>query len=255
MPAPSNNPIRKPIGPAAATRSHLASTSDQLEQVSENRGTTPLSTEHVASVTPSTCTLYPSSTPSDTYSTDDDSDTDTMSGTPEKFDGLVDPTDWLDDITAYSSMKKWDDVQAAGHARFLFQAKGSIWYKTLPPDTRTSFKKLTTSFEAYWIEGPNRPDLGQQLRTLATSKQKPGQSVPDYVLEVLAMSKHLSLNNAIIMTLIESGLRPEVLPFFRQAKPATPQDVIACEALQDTSSSSSTADVSLLQAIDDMLQP
>ena len=40
------------------------------------------------------------------------------------------------------------------------------------------------------------------------------------------------MSDAMILRIVESGLRPELLPFYRQATPQTPHDVIRCEALQ-----------------------
>ena len=114
-------------------------------------------------------------------------------------------------------------------ARFLFTGNSLTWYKTLPRTDRDSFKRLTSVFEAYWVKGPKRPDLGLKLRQLTSSKQKSGQSVPDFVIEVLALAKDLHLDEDNLLRVIQSGLKPEFLPFFRQANPKTPQDVIKCE--------------------------
>ena len=91
-----------------------------------------------------------------------------------------------------------------------------------------------------------------KFRHLASSKQKVGQSVPDYVNEVVAAAKDLNLDDANLVCIIESGLRPEFLPFFRHAKPTTPQQIINCEALQVAVpvASSAQVDQSLIAAID-----
>ena len=184
-----------------------------------------------------------------------ESDSDIMAVAPEKFDGHMDPTDWLDDLVAYTNVKKLDDLQAGSMARFLFTGNGLTWYKTLPRTDRDSFIRLASVFEAYWVKGPKRPDLGLKLRQLTSAKQKSGQSVPDFVIEVLALAKDLHLDDDNLLRVIQSGLKPEFLPFFRQANPKTPQDVIKCEALQvaATTSSSGSVDQGLLKAIDELL--
>ena len=65
------------------------------------------------------------------------------------------------------------------------------------------------------MKGPKIPDLGLKLRQLTSSKQKSGQSVPDFVTEVLALAKDLHLDDANILRVRESGMKPEFLPFFQ----------------------------------------
>ena len=283
-----------PRGPAVATRSQTksntssssSSASGQSERSpGDNRVTTPTEARRASPPPPSQAACVrqqrgpagpppPAPTPppptdsssesdsesdlsgSDLSESDTDLDSDDMAVAPEKFSGHGDPREWLDDLAAYTSVKKLDDRQGASLARFLFKDDGLRWYRTLPPAIKASFETLRLAFEAYWVTGPKKPDRGLQLRRLTSTSQKPGQSVPDYVNELVSLSKELPLDDAILVSIIESGLRPDLLPFFRQARPATPQDVIACEALQVaacTSMASTAVDTDLIQAIDDLL--
>ena len=116
----------------------------------------------------------------------DDSDPDSESETegeemavvPDKFDGHVDARDWLEDITAYTAVKRLDDSQSASMARLLFSGDGRTWYKTLPADIRASYRALSAAFEAYWLHGPKRPrpqpNLSLKQRLASNATQKPG---------------------------------------------------------------------------------
>ena len=182
-----------------------------------------------------------------------DSENEEMAVVPDKFDGHIDDRDWLEDFTAYTTVKRLDDNQAASMARFLFAGDGRTWYKTLPVDIRASFRALSAAFEAYWLHGPKKPNLSLKQRLASNATQKPGQSVPDFVHEVMSLAQGLDMSDAMILRIVESGLKPELLPFYRQANPQTPHDVIRCEALQVATATTSSPNEGLLDAIDNLL--
>ena len=135
MPQPSNNPIRHtvksklPVGPAAATRSQSRSEvtlpGSSLE-VGNNRGAAavPASADSQDYESQPPMSHVPCKPPQHPDDSDPDLESETeseeMAVVPDKFDGHVDARDWLEDITAYTAVKRLDDSQAASMARFLF---------------------------------------------------------------------------------------------------------------------------------------
>ena len=268
MPQPSNNPIRHtvksklPVGPAAATRSQSSSEvtlPGSSPEASNSRGAAaaPASADSRHCEPQPPLVHVPCQPP---HHADDsgpdsepDSESEEMAVVPDKFDGHVDARDWMEDFTAYTAVKKLDDSQAASMARFLFAGDGRTWYKTLPVDIRASYRALSAAFEAYWLHGPKKPNLGLKQRLASNATQKPGQSVPDFVHEVMSLAQGLDMSDAMILRIVESGLKPELLPFYRQANPQTPHDVIRCEALQVAAATTSSPNEGLLDAIDNLL--
>ena len=189
---------------------------------------------------------------SDPGESDSDSD---MAVSPDKFDGTCySPSSWLEDVKAYADVKRYNDSQSASLLRFLFAGDAKIWYGTLSDVERSSFAAFRTAFDNYWVIGPRRPNLGHRQKELANMTQKPGQSAIDFVNAVVSKANGLDLSDVAVLRVIESGLRPEFLPFFKQAKPTRPNDLLTCEALQAVPAAvSATVGVDLIEAIDHLL--
>ena len=244
MSSPLNNPIvgKLGCGPARSTRSRgLAITGE----TSHSAGAV-ISTEN-------TTTEPHTETVGNYVDSDDD-----MAVSPGIFDGTshIRASQWLDDFNAFGDVKNYNDRQKAGSVRFALGGDAKIWYHTLPEASRQTFDAFTEAFNSYWVNGPRRPNLGLQQRQLTSMYQQAGQSPIDFINAVTSKAQGLDLGDAAVLRVIETGLRPEYLPFLKQARPTKPSDLLQCEALQAVppavASAMGTCD--LLAAMEKMLE-
>ena len=125
MSNPSSDPIRKagagklPAGPASATRSHAACNGDSehTPRASDNRESAPQVDITLRCDSPlaagqvNTNSLPHYNIEADALSSESDRESDSesdcdMALSPEKFDGTINPRDWLDDLTAYAEEER-----------------------------------------------------------------------------------------------------------------------------------------------------
>ena len=138
--------------------------------------------------------------------------------------------------------------------RFSFDGDAKVWYITLPEATQKDYPALVEVFTAYWINGPLRPNLGQQQKQLTNMMQQTGQSAIEFINAVTSKAQGLDLSDAVLLRISESGLRPEYLPFFKRARATKPADLSQCEALQAVPAAVASVDsADLLVAMDRML--
>ena len=168
-----------------------------------------------------------------------------MAVRPDLFTGtsLTPPAEWLADVRACADLNQYNHSQTASMMRFSFDGDAKVWYITLPEATQKD-----------WINGPRRPNLGQQQKQLTKIMQQTGQSAIEFINAVTSKARGLDLSDAVLLRIIESGLRPEYLPFFKQARATNPAELLQCEALQAVPAAVASVDsADLLVAMDRML--
>ena len=114
-----------------------------------------------------------------------------MAVRPDLFTGtsLTPPAEWLADVRACADLNRYNHSQTASMMRFSFDGDTKVWYITLPEATQKDYPALVEAFTAYWINGPHRPNLGQQQKQLTNMMQQTGQSAIEFINAVTSVAK------------------------------------------------------------------
>ena len=123
-------------------------------------------------------------------------------------DGSENPAAWLESFDRYATLKGWPaDVTCQMFPLFLADAAYS-WYQGLPIDIRGAVSTLRAAFLQQFALSPAQ--VFARLDRLNSVRQKPGQSVSDFLLAINRECQLLGRSTQQEMEHVIQGLAPEI---------------------------------------------
>ena len=149
---------------------------------------------------------------------------------PSSFNGLHPEMaqQWWTTFTRYNQLAGIEEDQRQNLLGLLLSGTALLWFDSIPEATKRDFQRLEAAFREKWIiAGPN--GIQRQMQTLARTQQ-PGESVDEYVADSRSKMGPYNYDDALKMTLILNGLRPEIKAVVMQHMPFNNIDVLATKA-------------------------
>ena len=149
---------------------------------------------------------------------------------PSTFNGLhvEESNQWWNSFLRYLQISGVADEQRGNVLGLLLSGTALLWYEALPAEDRNDFGRLEAAFRnKYIVPGPTA--LQRQMNTIQRH-QRSGESVEEYVADYRAKMQTFGYNNALQMTLVLNGLRPDIKAIAMQHLPFENLDVLLTKA-------------------------
>ena len=140
---------------------------------------------------------------------------------PAQFSGLKsdDPKCWIQKFELYCNLRNFNND--ARRAAFIFSMKDSAarWINTVPDDISSDWTELKKSFLSRFDF--NQDTYPDRMQRLWSTKQGNMESVRDYIDRILSSAKDLEIEESILTTAIQAGMKPSIKQYVARQKPPT----------------------------------
>jgi len=145
---------------------------------------------------------------------------------PPTFNGKAgqDPIDWLRHFILYSTFKGYTADRQKSLFKVLLVDGAADWLEAQGFAAETSFDELKQAFEQRF-KSPNVLKY-KNAKEVFTKRQGLGQSVDDYVTEMIKIGKAIAISDQMSIFAVLNGLRPELATYVTQRQPENMADLL-----------------------------
>jgi len=145
---------------------------------------------------------------------------------PSTFNGKAgqDPSDWLRHFILYSTFKGYTADRQKSLFKVLLVDGAADWLEGQGFPAETSFNELKQAFEQRF-KSPNVLKY-KNAKEVFTKRQGLGQSVDDYVTDMIKIGKAIEISDQMLQFAVLNGLRPELATYVTQRQPENMTDLL-----------------------------
>ena len=139
---------------------------------------------------------------------------------PEPFHGYdtsEDPKQWWTRLDTYLKIQNATDAQKKATFELLLRGPAAVWFTRLPDDKKDTWANLETNFVDRF---DNESSKWLRAQKLEERKLKPGDSVEEYINDVLKASTRLKFTDDQVRKQLIRGLYPQFKSKVMEAAPA-----------------------------------
>jgi len=145
---------------------------------------------------------------------------------PPTFNGKAgqDPSDWLRHFILYSTFKGYTADRQKSLFKVLLVDGAADWLEGQGFPAEASFNELKQAFEQRF-KSPNVLKY-KNAKEVFTKRQGLGQSVDDYVTDMIKIGKAIEISDQMLQFAVLNGLRPELATYVTQRQPENMADLL-----------------------------
>lgn len=138
---------------------------------------------------------------------------------PSSFNGLhpENANKFWDNFVRYADLAGVRNENRCHLLGLLMSGPSELWFNNLPNATKRDFEQLEVAFRERYINADNAA-LQRQMTTL-TRQQRPTETVDEYFLDLRSKMQALNYDEALQMSLLINGLKPEIKHIILQHLP------------------------------------
>ena len=148
-----------------------------------------------------------------------------------KYDIDQNPQFFIEKFKKVSEINKWSEEQKCLQFCLVLPKEAEKWYCSISEETKNNFESLCEAFAARFEESQTRSNLYAKF----VSSHQQGQTITEYVENVMAIGKRIEKNEKEIVDQIIHGLEDKFKQLVMIKEPSTVQDIIhIAKLLEDT---------------------
>ena len=130
-----------------------------------------------------------------------------------------DPREWFRKFELYCTLKGLKAETKKAAFALSLRDVASRWYELLEDNTKSDFKQLHDTFIARFTTSPI--SQSEKMRRFWTAKQESKESIRNFVDRMRSNAVEIDVNDPILTTAIQSGLKPSIKQYVTRQNPQT----------------------------------
>ena len=133
---------------------------------------------------------------------------------PNIFDGEGDIIDWLTKFKLYAIARGWNNTEQRATLPCFLKKTALTWYQCMDPEKISSIELLKDALTQWF--GPHPADIWKAYDRFVERKQKVGETVNDFYLEIFKIGRETGGNPEYIKNKFVRGLLPFIADYVKE---------------------------------------